>query len=77
MANMALSAEYLLPIERPAFRPAAHSASKRAISWHWQAIGDIAASILFLGVLGWEMWHIASHLLAYAVYVAAGSGTLF
>lgn len=72
MASMACSAAYILPISgvevRPALRPTGWWTTAVAL----RAIPEIAASVLFLCVLGWAVWHIGGELMQLAHQMAAG-----
>lgn len=73
MTSMAFSAENLFPISSQELRPAAHPAGRRTVFWPLRAIAEVAGSILFLGVLGWEVWRIASQLFQPVIQMAAGA----
>ena len=78
MASAAYSTGCFLPISRPDARPTAQPASRQTTSWPWRAIADTASGITFLGVLGWQVWHIGGQLLELGTQVAAaGGGYLF
>jgi hypothetical protein len=63
MASMVLSAERVLPIRNVEVRPAAQVGSRWTASCSWQAIGNTASGLAFVGALGWESWRIGSCLL--------------
>ena len=72
MASVALSTGYLLPIRRLEVRPAAQPTGKRTTFWRWRTIAEAAGSIVFLGLVGWQVCRIGSQLLQLAMQVVAG-----
>ena len=71
MASVAISAGNLLPITRLQ----AHAAARPAENWtatEWlRAIAGIVGSLLVLGLLGWEVWHIGGQLVQLASQAGA------
>ena len=74
MTSLTFSAGYVLPISKLEVRPTA----QRTTSWSWRVVADTASGLLFLGVLGFEVWRMGSVLMQLAPQVvAAGGGYLF
>ena len=71
MTSMASSVAYVLPIRSVEAR-----APRSALKWTGlgalRAIPEIAASVLFLCVLGWAIWHVGGELVQLANQMASG-----
>jgi len=74
MTSLTFSAGYVLPTSKLEVRPVA----QRTASWSWRVVADTASGLIFLGVLGFEVWRMGSVLLQLVPQVAAaGGGYLF
>ncbi len=68
MSSAILSAEYVPGVGRlDAIRPVPCVGSP-AISWSWRKVGENASGLMFLTVLGWEVWRIGGQLLHYVTW---------
>ncbi len=77
MASVALSAGHVLPIRRPEVRSAVRPARKWSVTESLGTMAEVASGLLFMGVLGWEVWRIGGCLVQLVVQMASaatGSG---
>ncbi len=69
MSSAILSAEYVPVVGRRGAVRTAPCISRPAISWSWRMVGENASGLVFLAVLGWEVWRISGLLLHYVTWI--------